>query len=183
MRHDARRWNLSAERLYIDCWTRFFLRERIDPAACARACNVGIGDGEWDDWLGYWLLDHGSLTSVDIDEQIVASLGERQREAGHPNPARVIHGDLLRASLGPFDLVTVVGSTLQETHTPAQALRAAVQLVRPGGWLYATALHTLGDPTWLFDALEGVEHRARFDALPEAIFTAVLARRPGGGAR
>ena len=177
MSPDEQRWNLSPERLYIDCWTRAFLRERLDPADCGQTCNVGIGVGEWDDWLGYWLLGHGTLASVDIDERIVEGLSIRQRRQGHPNPARVIHGDLLQATLGPFDLVTVVGSTLQETHAPAQALRAAVSWVRPGGWLYATALHSLSDPTWLFDALGGVQHRARFDALPDAEFTAVLARR------
>lgn len=176
MSHDARRWNLSPECLYIDCFTRVFLRDHVDPRTIASACNIGIGVGEFDDWLGYWLQDHARLTSVDIDGAIVHAFRERQTREGHPNPSEAIHADLLRAELGMFDLVTVVGSTVHETHAPARALRAAQRWVRPGGWLYATILHGMGDPTHLSVDITGVKHRRSFLDLPDAAFTAILAR-------
>lgn len=174
--HAARRWNLSAERLYVDCWTRAVLAQELDPASCSQTCNVGIGFGEWDDWLGYWLQGHGQLVSVDIDEQVVRALSERQHRESHPNPARAVHADLLQAELGPFDLVTVVGSTVHETHAPIRALRCARRWVRPGGWLYATVLHGMGDPELLLVGLPGIQVRRTFQELPGAELTVILTR-------
>lgn len=178
MSHDARRWNLSPECLYIDCFTRAFLREHLDPRQLVSVCNVGIGVGDFDDWLGYWLWGSGTLTGVDIDGAIVHAFRERQAREGHPNPSQAIHADLLQADLGPFDLVTIVGSTVHETHAPARALRTAQRWVKPGGWLYATILHGMGDPTHLSVDIAGVKHRRSFLDLPEAEFTALLAQSP-----
>ncbi|MBX2798273.1 MAG: class I SAM-dependent methyltransferase [Myxococcales bacterium] len=169
-------WRLSPERLYLDCWTRAFLQEHVEPAQCPTVCNVGIGIGEWDDWLGLWALGHGELVSVDIDEVVVRTFEERQRTERHPNPARVIHADLLQASLGPFDLVTVVGSTLHETHAPARALACAKAWVKPDGLLFATILHHMGDPHRLMRGIGRVRATATFTELPGAKFTAVLVR-------
>ncbi len=177
MSHDAERWNLSPERLYLDCWTRWFLREHLRPSGLEQACNVGIGLGEFDDWLGYWLEGHGQLVSIDIDGNLVQRFVERQAREKHPNPSRAVHAALLRADLGTFDLVTMVGSTVHETHAPARALRCAQRWVKPGGWLFATVLHGMGDPARLLHDLQGVVHLERFTQLPEVEFTAVLARR------
>ena len=174
--NEAQRWHLSPERLYLDCWTRHFLREQLEPTELHEVCNIGVGLGEFDDWLGYWLEGHGSLTSVDIDEHQVRSLGERQAHEGHPNPAHVVHADLMRAEMGPFDLVTAVGSTLHETHAPSRALLAARAWVKPGGLLYATVVHDFGDPEHLLGTIEGIEARRTWSDLPGAEFTAVLVR-------
>ncbi|MEZ4237240.1 MAG: class I SAM-dependent methyltransferase [Myxococcota bacterium] len=174
--HEAARWNLSPERLYLDCWTRLMLRETVDPADAASTCNVGIGVGEWDDWLGFWLEGYGSLLSVDIDLAQVRGLAERQQAQGHPNPAQVRQGDLLQSDLGAHDLVTVVGSTLHETHAPARALACARKAVRPGGLLYVSVLHGLGDPVRLLADQAGVVEQRTYDALPEAGITLALIR-------
>lgn len=173
------RWMLSPERLYLDCWTRYFLRENLDTTDIRTACNVGIGPGEFDDWLGYLLEGQAALTSVDIDHNVVQAHRQRQTRLGHPNPSQVVHGDLLQAGLGPFDLVTVVGSTVHETHAPALALRVAQSWVRPGGWFYATILHSMGNPKSLMSELRGDLRIAEYTALEEVGFTAVLARQPG----
>jgi len=173
------RWILSPERLYLDCWTRFFLREHLDPSQIVSACNVGIGPGEFDDWLGYLLVGHGSLTSVDIDHTVVAAHHARQVRKGHPNPSHVVHGDLLQTQLGPYDLVTIVGSTVHETHTPAKALEHAQSWVRPGGLFYATILHSMGNPRSLISEVRGELTVQEFTDLDEVGFTAVLARTPG----
>ena len=175
--HDIARWNLSPERLYQECFTRYFIRERVDPAPCGVACNVGIGLGEFDDFMGYWLLGHGSVVSIDIDDQQVRRLAERQRAEEHPNPSRVVHADLLQSDQGPFDLVTVTGTTLHETHAPARALRCALDWVKPGGRLVATIIHDMGHPDRLIAEVEGVEAKETFTGMPGAEFTALLARR------
>jgi len=169
-------WNVSPERLYIDCWTRVFLRDRLTPEGLQRVCNVGIGAGTFDDWLGHWLRGHGSLVSVDIDGDCAQRFAERQRDDGHPNPAEVVHGDMMQLQLGPFDLVAVVGSTLHETHSPSMALTHARSWVRPDGWLFLTVLHNLGRAEHLFVDLPGVVARHTYDDLEGAELTAVLAK-------
>lgn len=176
--YDIQRWNLSPERLYQECFTRYFLRERIDPADCVETCNIGVGLGEFDDFLGYWLLGHGTVVSVDIDEQQVRNLAQRQEQEGHPNPSRVVHADLMQSTQGPFDLVTVTGTTLHETHAPARALQCARAWVKPGGLLFVTIIHDLGDPDVLLSGVEGVVARQTFDSMKGGELTALLARRP-----
>ncbi len=170
------RWHLSPERLYLDCWARAVLRDHVDPSVCAHACNVGIGRGGFDDWLGAWLSGHGTLVSVDIDARQVAALQERQLREGHPNPSQGVHADLLQANLGPFDLVTATGSTLLETHAPSRAMGCARTWVRPGGLLYITLVHDLADPDRLLETLEGIEVRETHAELSTAGATAVLIR-------
>jgi SAM-dependent methyltransferase len=174
--HDARRWHLSPECLYLDCWTRAFLRALVDPAPLRRVCNVGVGVGEFDDWLGYWLPPECELVSVDIDGAIVSAFRDRQARDGHPHAAKAVHADLMRADLGRFDLVTIVGSTIHETHAPALALRTAQRWVAPGGWLYATVLHAFAEPSHLLPDVAGIVERRSFTELPDAGLTAVLAR-------
>ncbi|MEN0064719.1 MAG: class I SAM-dependent methyltransferase [Myxococcota bacterium] len=173
------RYFLSPERLYLDCWTRYFLRQHLDLTQVKASCNVGIGVGEFDDWLGHHLTGHAKLTSVDIDHTVVAAFRERQRRHEHPNPSVVVHGDLMQASLGPFDLVTMVGSTASETHAPARALQCAQDWVRPGGWFYTTLMHSISNPRSLMAELRGELIVEEFTAMEESGFTAVLARQPG----
>ena len=171
-------WNVSPERLYIDCWTRVFLRDHVDAAAVGSACNIGIGAGTFDDWLGHWLQGHARLVSVDIDGDCARRFSERQSEQGHPNPAEVLHADMMQIVPGTFDLVTVIGSTLHETHSPSRALTHALKWVAPGGWLFVTVLHNLGRAQHLFVDLPGVVEHKVFSDLSGAEFTAVLARVP-----
>lgn len=175
--HDARRWNLSPERLYIDCWTRHALREHLTDAPLRRVCNVGIGAGAFDDWLGYWLQDRAAMVSVDIDPDIVEAFTARQRQEAHPNPAHPICADLFGAPPGTFDLVTAVGSTIHETGDPLRAIQALCRWARPGGWVYVAWLHTLGEPPNTLDRL--VASR-RWAALPSAAFTTFLLQNGAG---
>ncbi|MEM6927282.1 MAG: class I SAM-dependent methyltransferase [Myxococcota bacterium] len=171
----AERWNLSPERLYIDTWTRWFLRENLPWPTIEHACNVGIGYGEFDDWLAFALPLGAPLVSLDRDPAIVAAFAERQRTDGHPRPSEAVHGDLFTSDRGPFGLVTATGSTLHETGDVARAIEALVRLVAPGGWLYVVVLHSLGGDEPL-DAVPGIVRLRRFTELADAGLTAVLAQ-------
>src|SRR5688500_7403252 len=138
---DAKRWNLSPAALFLEANIRWFIGERVVRAQGTRALNVGIGVGEHDDWLGLHLEGWGSLTSLDIDDEVCRIFSLRQRKEGHPNASVVIHADNLDENLrlGPFDLVTVIGSTLQETGDPRKALRACQGLVAHDGAIFVSA--------------------------------------------
>ncbi len=134
---EAQRWNLSPESLLIELEIRRFFRERVVHRPGLRICNIGIGVGEWDDYLGYWLDGRGTLTSVDRDADICALFEYRQRREGHPYPGRVVCADVLSDSLqaGAFDIVTCIGSTLHEMGDQRRGLDCMRRLLAPGGVL------------------------------------------------
>jgi hypothetical protein len=148
----AQKWNLSPENLFIEHTTRSLLARWVKPEGAV--CNIGIGAGEWDDYLGHWLEERGTLTSIDIDAAICDRLAYRQKRERHPFPARVIHTDLFDFS-GSFDLVTMIGSTRSEIGEGA--IDAALSLLKPSG-------------VFFFMGFEPVEHAAITNLHREADF-------------
>jgi hypothetical protein len=128
-------WNVSLEASWLDYELRAWVRPRLPLAWPARACNIGIGVGLWDDWLGHEL--GVAITSVDRDADICRTFAVRQRREGHPYPARVICGDPCDGILGigRFDVITIVGSTLAETCDREALERAAEVALAAGGEL------------------------------------------------
>lgn len=63
---EAYQWNLSPAGLYLELGTREFLAKHFDVFSGMNALNVGIGVGEWDDYIGYLITGSGCLTSIDI---------------------------------------------------------------------------------------------------------------------
>ncbi|WP_427051627.1 hypothetical protein [Paenibacillus sp. TC-CSREp1] len=52
---EAYQWNLSPSSLYLELETRDFLAKYFDVFNGLKALNVGIGVGEWDDYIGFLL--------------------------------------------------------------------------------------------------------------------------------
>jgi len=128
-------WNVSLEAAWLDYELRAWIRPRLPGGWPVRVCNLGIGVGLFDDWLGHEL--GAVITSVDRDPQICRTFAARQRRERHPFPARVRCGDACDGILGVacFDAITIVGSTLAETGDRAELERAAVAALVPGGTL------------------------------------------------
>src|SRR5688572_26129914 len=109
-------WNVSLEASFLDYELRRALLAAFpaladrEPERALRVCNVGVGVGLWDDWLGYTI--GAAITSVDRDRDICEVFALRQRRERHPHQARVICGDVLTGILDgeQFDLITCVGS-------------------------------------------------------------------------
>ena len=72
--------------MYIEFWTRDFLVKRMEPFPGITVCNVGIGVGEWDNFLCDWLDGKGTLTSVDIDRDSCELFAHRQKREGGKGP-------------------------------------------------------------------------------------------------
>jgi protein-L-isoaspartate O-methyltransferase len=141
------RWNVSLAAAYLDYEMRRYVTERMPLRRPLRVCNVGIGVGLWDDWLGH--LVGGVITSVDIDRDICELFALRQRRERHPYPARVVCGDVLAGALHgePFDVITCIGSTLGESGAPAALRTAMVAALSPCGILIeAEVRETSGSP-------------------------------------
>jgi SAM-dependent methyltransferase len=144
------RWNLSPEAAFLDYQLRSWFQAYLPPRKRPRVCNVGIGVGEWDDFLGYALQTvRGTLTSIDSDREICDLLEYRQRREGHPNAATVVCADALQPPgelLGRFDMVTVIGSTMREIGNYDQALTTCARLLSPGGVLFYSDFHEFHEP-------------------------------------
>jgi SAM-dependent methyltransferase len=158
-------WNVSLEASWLDYELRAWVRPRLPVRWPARACNIGIGVGLWDDWLGHEL--GVSVTSIDSDPDICRTFALRQRRESHPYPARVVCGDPRDGVLGlaRFDVITIVGSTLAETGDRDAIERAATRALAPGGRLLVADVgnrdapsdcdvHRLGEIWIAFRAIE-----------------------------
>jgi hypothetical protein len=129
-------WNVSLEASYLDYELRRCLLERMPAKRPLRVCNIGIGVGLWDDWLGY--VAGASITSVDRDRGICEVFALRQKRERHPHPSHVICGDVLAGILDglQFDLVTCVGSTLGESGDRPGLHQAMLAALAPDGVLF-----------------------------------------------
>jgi len=128
-------WNVSLEAAWLDYELRAWVRPRLPTRWPVAVCNIGIGVGLFDDWLGHEL--GAAITSVDRDPQICRTFAARQRRERHPHPAKVRCGDACDGQLGTarFDAITIIGSTLAETGDRAELERAALAALVPGGSL------------------------------------------------
>jgi hypothetical protein len=121
--------------------------DRVARGRPRRVCNVGIGVGLWDDWLGYVIA--GEITSIDRDRDICEVFELRQCRERHPHPARVICGDVFdRALTGDaFDVITCIGSTLHESGAPEELREVLTASLAPTGRLIvAEVRETVGMP-------------------------------------
>lgn len=134
---EAYQWNLSPRSLYIEYITRDYFERKFTLFDGIKVCNVGIGVGEWDDYLGYLLHGNGSLTSVDINPDICSIFSYRQKIEGHPNPSQVICENIIETTLeeNQFDIVTIIGSTLEESKQYENVLKSCFNLLKDNGYL------------------------------------------------
>lgn len=135
---EAGPWNLSPRSAYLEYRLRTWLEGYLLPSSGIEVCNIGIGVGFWDDFLGYHILGHGRLTSIEIDSEICEVFGYRQKREGHPNPARVLCMDILSEDIPKerFDFVTLIGSTASEAGDHERLLFQTTRLLKAGGFLF-----------------------------------------------
>lgn len=150
-------WNVSLEAAWLDYELRRYVLSRLPARRPISVCNVGIGVGLFDDWLGHTI--GARITSVDRDPDICRLFELRQRREGHPFPARVLCGDVRAGVLGgaTFDVICAVGSTLQESGDRGATTRSLEAALAPDGVLLvaevgqgaaADRVQTCGD-VWL----------------------------------
>jgi len=128
-------WNVSLEASWLDYELRAWVKPRLPARWPLAVCNIGIGVGLWDDWLGHEL--GVSITSIDSDPEICRRFRLRQARERHPHPAIVRCFDASTGVLGVgrFDVITIVGSTLAEAVDRMALERRAVAALAPGGVL------------------------------------------------
>ncbi|WP_438494889.1 class I SAM-dependent methyltransferase [Paenibacillus sp. IHBB 3054] len=134
---EAGEWNTSPTCIHTQLVTRDYVKRLFKIFDGIQVCNVGIGTGDWDDYLGYWLKDKGKLTSIDIDDEICGIFQYRQKREGHPNPSTVLCKSIFDLDLpqNAFDIVTLIGSSIDESGEFKKCLDACFSLLKPEGYL------------------------------------------------
>lgn len=180
---EAYQWNLSPAGLYLELGTREFLAKHFDVFSGMNALNVGIGVGEWDDYIGYLINGSGCLTSIDIDSYICNIFKYRQHREGHPNASTVICEDFLVSKLPQhhYDLVTMIGSALHETGAYRKALQKISDVLKPNGqWMYMD-FDKYHKKEELFEILHELKlelvHIEEFNRYPNASFYCMKIRK------
>jgi SAM-dependent methyltransferase len=136
--HEA--WNTSTDAAWLDFQLRDWVEPLIPAKAPKRVCNVGIGVGLWDDWLGHVLDRRDRLISLDLDPEVCRVFSLRQARERHPLPALVVRGDVRAGALpaGAFDLITAIN--VDELGDRESALAALLDALAPDGRLIVTEL-------------------------------------------
>lgn len=143
---EAGPWNLSVANRYLEYRFADFFEKHFTVSEGMDLCNIGIGAGEWDRYLSYQLKG-GTLTSIDRLEICCRQLEKRLVCEGNPNPVRVVCADALEVDFrGAFDLVTMVGTTGQESGNWQKLIEQAVRFLKPEGRLYYQSLDEKEDP-------------------------------------
>lgn len=169
-------WNTSPQCIHTELVTRDYMRRNFTLTKGIQVCNVGIGTGDWDDYLGYWLKDIGSLTSIEIDKEICGIFTYRQARERHPNPSQVICKSIFDSDLPKesFDIVTLIGSAINEIGEFQMCMDACFNLLKPGGNLMFMA-HLKSSPSKMI--MEYLKNRKyvlikgeRYEEFPEYPF-------------
>ena len=133
---EAGPWNVSVENKYLMYRFAEFFEKNFRVRETDDICNIGIGAGEWDEYLS-WKLKKGTLTSIDRLEICCRQLEQRLIAEENPNKVRVIRADAGELALeGQFDIVTMVGSTVTESGMGLTLVEKAMDFVKTGGALY-----------------------------------------------
>ncbi|MCJ8013211.1 class I SAM-dependent methyltransferase [Paenibacillus sp. KQZ6P-2] len=180
---EAYQWNISPRSLYLDFETRDFLIRNFEVFVGMKACNIGIGVGEWDDFLGYFLKDYGQLTSIDIDQEICEIFEFRQQREGHTNSSVVICGDFLTCMLPSmeYDLVTMIGSALNEIGEYRKTFEKISDIMKPNGQLMYMDFNNYHKKEELLSVLHDLnmelERLEEYDRYPSITFYCMKIRR------
>ncbi|GIP18147.1 hypothetical protein J40TS1_37890 [Paenibacillus montaniterrae] len=160
---ESYQWNISPRSLYLELETRDFFARHFEVFDGMNVINIGIGVGEWDDYLGYILNGLGRLTSIDIDQEICNIFRYRQRREGHPNSSNIICEDFLTCKLQKmdYDLVTMIGSALQEIGAYREVFEKISYILKPNGHLMYMDFDKYNNK----DKLQAILHEVRLEVV------------------
>ncbi|MDQ6417877.1 class I SAM-dependent methyltransferase [Paenibacillus sp. LHD-117] len=182
---DSGEWNLSPQCLHTELITRDYISKSFAVTNSLQVCNVGIGMGDWDNYLGYWLNGRGTVTSIDINKAICEIFEYRQRREGHPNPSKVLCMSIFDEGVpaAEFEIVTLIGSAINETGNFNKCLDSCFGLLKPGGHLMFMA-NTRKSPVEMVEQyIRSTEHQMEelntYDAFPEYPFYICKIKKPG----
>ncbi len=133
---EAGEWNTSLQNKYLEYMFARFLEENFEIRQNDTILNIGIGAGYWDRYLSYKVRG-GMLTSIDIDPECADNFRDCLENEKNTNPIEVICADAMTYEFDrKYDLITMVGSVIDESGNAGRMLLKAISLLKEEGAIY-----------------------------------------------
>lgn len=133
---EAGEWNTSLQNKYLEYMFARFLEENFEIRQDDTILNIGIGAGYWDRYLSY-KVPGGMLTSIDIDPECADTFRACLENEKNTNPIEVICADAMTYEFDrKYDLITMVGSVIDESGNAGRMLSKAIFLLKEDGAIY-----------------------------------------------
>ena len=109
------KWNTSLKSKWYDYKITEYFEKYFNFRLAKSICNIGIGPGHWDRYLSYHMNDECKLISIDNDSDITETFRLCLENEQNNRNIEVINKDIFEYNpKDKFDIVTMVGSTVQE---------------------------------------------------------------------
>ena len=149
------KWNTSLKSKWYDYKITEYFEENFNLKGAKSICNIGIGPGHWDRYLSYHMNEDCRLISIDIDIDITETFRLCLENEQNNRNIEVINKDIFEYNpKDKFDIVTMVGSTVQEIGYYNEIFKKATSLLNDSGELYYSCVNKKETKEQLIDALK-----------------------------
>lgn len=108
-------WNTPLKSKWYDYVENEYFEDNFNIKNVLNVCNIGIGSGVWDRYLSYHINKNSKLVCVDIDKEITETFRLCLINEKNNRNIEIINKDIFKYEpLIKFDLITVIGSAIQE---------------------------------------------------------------------
>lgn len=149
------KWNTSLKSKWYDYKITEYFEEHFKLKDVKTICNIGIGPGHWDRYLSYHMNDECKLVSVDIDSDITETFRLCLENEQNNRNIEIINKDIFKYTpKEKFDIVTMIGSTVQEIGYYKEIFKKATALLNDNGELYYSCVSKEETKKQLINALK-----------------------------
>lgn len=134
-------WNLSLKSKWLEYEITNFFESNFNKENLNYIANIGIGVGVWDRYLAYWMAIDSVLVSIDKDKECCYQLELGLLNEGNPNKVIIVNEDIMNYScFYKFDLVTMIGSTRNESGLYNDIFKKSFRMLSTKGSLFYSSL-------------------------------------------
>lgn len=149
------KWNTSLRSKWYDYKITEYFEENFNLKEAKVICNIGIGPGHWDRYLSYHMNEECRLISVDIDTDITETFRLCLENEQNNRNIEIINKDIFEYNPhDKFNIVTMVGSTVQEIGYYKEIFNKATSLLNDSGELYYSCVSKEETKEQLINALK-----------------------------
>lgn len=150
------KWNTSLKSKWYDYKINEYFEEHFKLKEAMTICNIGIGPGHWDRYLSYHMNDNCKLVSVDIDPDITETFRLCLENESNKRNIEIVNNDIFKYNPDTkFDIVTMIGSAVQEIGFYKEIFKKATSMLNDKGELFYSCVTKEETKDQLIDALAG----------------------------
>ena len=150
------KWNTSLKSKWYDYKINEYFEEQFKLKETKNICNNGIGLGYWDRYLSYHMSDDCRLVSVDIDPDITETFRLCLENEQNKRNIEIVNNDIFKYNpIVKFDIVTIIGSAVQEIGFYKEIFKKATSMLSDKGELFYSCVTKEETKEELIDVLTG----------------------------